>query len=165
MKKQIFSILAMAVLALGLTSCSNDDPADALIVDETATATIIGYVSYIPDLSTGKAAYPASSDVKIIATVPYSDLTGNYSANGNLEIAASYDSTTGLYKVNVPAIASISARVSIKFSAFNGSQVDAASVRVTGLWSPTTIADVTVAKGQTFKAANVTYTFTPAPVQ
>ena len=165
MKKQLFSILAMAVLALGLTSCSKDDPAQPVTVDETATATIIGYVSYVPDLSTGKTAYPAGSDVTVTATVPYSSLNGGI-ATGNLEIAASYNATTGQYKIDVPATLATTALVTINVSAFTGDRINGSSVREIGVWTPTpATTTVSVNKGQTFKATNISYSFTLAPVQ
>ena len=167
MKKQLFSILAMAILALGLTSCSKDDPAQPVTVDETATATIIGYVSFVPDLTgAAKPAYPAGSNVTITATVPYSSLNGEITTTGNLEIAASYDATTGRYKIDVPATLAATASVTINVSAFTGDRINAADVREIGVWTPNpTTTTVSVSKGQTFKAANISYTFTAAPVQ
>ncbi len=167
--KKLFSVFAMAALALsfGLTSCSDEDPAEAWNVDMTANSKITGYVTYQPDLSAATpTAYPKSADVKFVATAKYSDINGRLTTTDAFDLTTSYDESTGMYTINVPASAA-GLNVAITFSGFSGSQKPAGGGNSEkGYYTPSTVATQNVKAGQTLVVAtNVAYTFKAAPVQ
>ena len=166
MKKQIYSVLAIVALFIGLIACVKEDPSSPLVIDTAATAWVKGYVSYQPDLTvTPSDRYPAASDVTITATVTYASAS-SYAQTGSFAVTATYDVQTGLYTVAVPATNS-GTSVTIAFSSFTGSQKVDATTTKKGLFTPGSNITASVVAGQTYSSAstNMKYTFVEAPVQ
>lgn len=166
MKKHLFSVLAVATaLILGLSSCAKEDPASPLNADMTQTATIIGYITYEPNLSIpapNTTVFVPSANVKITATMNYSDIKAG--TTGKFILPTSYDESTGLYKVEVPATNNAAANVTVSIDSYVGTQIDGANVTKKGTWKPTSPGAVAVNKGETTRS-DVTFAFTAAPIQ
>ena len=157
MKKQLFSILAMAVLALGLTSCAKDDPATVVEIDHTRTATVQGKILVNTDETITPARWSAPSSVNFIATLPYSSLHSG--ASGTYVIPQeniSYNSSTGEFTITAPVGYNGSA-VTVKFEDFKGEvrkNVGGNQTNVKVIWKTKTASAVTVHPGET---NNLTY--------
>jgi len=169
MKKMFLSMIAVAMV---MAACSKADVATPLEVDTTVTAYITGYVTYEPNTTaTNPTTFVPSNNVVINATVDYADLNG-FAASGALPVATSYNASTGMYTISVPAPrnATTPTSVSISVSGFAGTQTQfvgggPATTNVSGFYNPAT-ANFTqsVEAGQTVLGSTITFTFQPSPV-
>ena len=170
MKKILLSMTAVCTL-LCFSACSNKDVATPLKLNTTTTATIKGYVTYQPDNTVVDRAKPSASNVSITATVANSSLS-SYATNGKLTLRTSYDASSGMYTIEVPAPSNGAAiAVTTSVSSFSGPQLQAGTTpatknRVFGYYTPTPATfNTTVSAGQTVLGTRIDYTFAAAPIQ
>ena len=130
MKKQLFSILAVAAaLVLSLSSCSKDDPADAVQIKTERTATVSGTIvipqNRKPDAD-GKYYYavPQMTASDITATVTYAELMADTTLTGTYTVPAeniTFDAATGKYTVTT-TVSHTETELVITLNDINGTQ-------------------------------------------
>jgi hypothetical protein len=153
MKKNIFSVLALAAVVISASCAKNEDPAQP--VDYTAPemqATIQGKLLIIPDTTAPveNRWYSALSDVTIIASVSYASLSGDNNAKGAFSTTAKTNEK-GEYSLTIPATAS---GVDVEFAVNDkeGTQKQFTDISITGdvlgIWSFTIPPQSDVKAGQ-----------------
>ena len=160
MKKRFLHIVAFFALAAGLslTSCSKEDPAEAIpnepaSVDTGRTATITGYVVMQDDISVAQPVFsaPAAANFKMTVSIPYTDLMG---ANYRGVVAnwtttnVDYNASNGKFTATVP-VGLNKSTVTLTLASFVGTQKqDVAGNTVTknGIWVAPASFSATVTK-------------------
>lgn len=136
MKKHLFSILAVAGLAVAMASCGkSEDPAKALIDTNAVATEVVGYIYYSPDQTGTPVAMKAlpAADVKAKVFVDYG--TGRREINANFKYESAEGANAGKFtvKVQVPQ-ASTAATVEIAFEPVWGKQKQTASDTKNGFY-------------------------------
>ena len=100
--KKIFSFFALTamVLSMGLTGCSNEDPAEPLVVNTNKTATINGIAHATLDATSTNVQY-APSGTKIYLKTKYSNLLSNGSTTNDYVVETTVG-VNGEFSANVP---------------------------------------------------------------
>jgi len=125
--KKVFSFFALTAigLSLGVSSCSNEDPAKPLDINLKRTATIKGALLYVSDeteAAPGVWSAPNVNEDDFYVTVNYSELTGNNNAKGVYVLPKDkikYAKKDGTFTITVPVGIS-DTWVNVKINSFEG---------------------------------------------
>lgn len=161
MKKQLFSLLAVAAIAVTLASCGKkEDPAKDLVVGG-GSANIYGFVTYQPDAK--QIAIPD-------ATAKVADLIEVYRVNNayvpantsetRVGVDVTYEQTTAKYSFSVTAAQDVATTYKIRFYNFTGTG-KVAGVDKPGLYKVAADVTVVVWKDGVYNAGSSNYAFAP----
>ncbi len=101
-KASILALVALGGLAASVSSCKKEDPAKALEVNLSQTATVNGKILVNADESDSIPKWSAPTNLSVIATVPFNQLNPA-SAHGVYNVTnVNYDATSGEFTVVAP---------------------------------------------------------------